>query len=249
MKTPHDFHLQHKCTTCKLRKPGFFCEFSPVVLKQFESIKTTHSHDEGTTLFVQGQSAIGIYMLCQGRVKLSICSKDGKTAILRVAKAGDILGLSAAIAGETNHATAVALEQCQVNFVFKDDFLRLMNQNSEVSLNAARQLAQNYNLAFKQVMSLALSTSSERLARLLLGWSRTNGNGSPHAELRMTYTHEEIAAMIGTTRETVTRLINGFKRSNLISISRPDLYIHDIDRLELMTGSLGRVDGNGYEYL
>lgn len=248
MKTLDNFHLQRKCTSCKLRTPSFFCEFSSAVLKAFQSIKTTHSHDKGTTLFVQGQPAIGLYMLCQGRVKLSICSKDGKAAILRMAEAGDILGLSAAMTGEVNHATAVAVEQCQVNFVPRDDLLTVMKQNSEVALNAARQLARNYSLAFEQIISLALSTSSERLARLLLGWSRTNGNGSPHAELRMTYTHEDIAAMIGTSRETVTRLLNGFKRNNLISIRGADLYIHDVHRFELMTGSLGQIDGKGYAY-
>ena len=244
MKTLDNFHLQHKCLSCKLRKAGFFCELSPFILKAFQMIKRTYSHDKGTTLFVQGQPAIGLYMLCQGRVKLSICSKDGKAVILRIAEAGDILGLSAAIAGETSHATAVAIEQCQVNFVHKDDFLKLMKQYSEVSFNVARQLARNYNLAFEQIMSLALSTSSaERLATLLLGWSRTNGNGGPHAGLRMRYTHEEIGAMIGTSRETVTRLLNGFKRSNLISISGSDLYIHDVHRLELMTGSSAAVSG------
>lgn len=244
MKTLDSFHLQHKCMSCKLRKPDFFCEFSPVILKAFQMIKRTYSHEKGTTLFLQGQPAIGLYMLCQGRVKLSICSKDGKAVILRIAEAGDILGLSSAIAGETSHATAVAIERCQVNFVPKDDFVRLMKQYSEVSLSAARQLARNYHLAFEQITSLALSNSSaERLATLLLGWSRTNGNGNPHAGLRMTYTHEEIAAMIGTSRETVTRLLNGFKRSNLISISGSDLYIHDFHRLELMTGNSAVVSG------
>src|SRR5215831_14955820 len=100
MKTAQAIQTQHKCNGCELRREGFFCDLNPKVLAAFESLKITNTYPKGATLFTEGEDANGVYMLCKGRVKLSAYSNDGKALILRIANAGEILGLSAAI-GET----------------------------------------------------------------------------------------------------------------------------------------------------
>src|SRR5437764_15360009 len=102
MKTAPSYQTQHKCTGCEMRGVGFFCDLKPRVLTVFESLKITNTYPKGATLFTEGEEANGVYMLCKGRVKLSAYSSDGKALILRIASAGDILGLSAAI-GDTPH--------------------------------------------------------------------------------------------------------------------------------------------------
>jgi CRP/FNR family cyclic AMP-dependent transcriptional regulator len=209
-------------------------EFS---LQTFESLKITNAYPKGATLFMEGQPSNGIYMLCQGRVKLSTCSRDGKVIILRIAEAGEVLGLSAAVSDLNYEATAEVLEPCQVNFVRKDDFLRLLKQNPEACFNAMKHLSYKYHTAYVQVSSLGLShDAADKLAKLLLEWCKTNGNGNGTVHLKISYTHEEIAEMIGTSRETVTRLLKDFKARKLISLKGSDFIIHDRVKLDATIG-------------
>lgn len=234
---PHDnFNIQHKCSACEVRKKGYFCDFSANVLDQFESLKLTRIYPKGKTLFTQGQPANGIFVVCQGKAKVSIYSQDGKTVILRVAAPGEVLGLSATISNRSHHATAEAVETCQVNFIAKNDFDKFLEKNTEAARNTIIQITKNYERACGQIRSLALSDSvAERLARLLLSWTRRNGNGERHWQFKLDFTHEEIGAMIGTSRETVTRLLKDFKRQKFIELEHSLLTILDSKRLEAMT--------------
>jgi len=199
----------------------------------FESLTITHAYSKGTMLFFEGQPSNGVYMLCCGRVKLTTYSKDGKAMILRVAEPGEILGLSATVSDGNYEATAEVMDACQVNFIRKRDFVAFINENSRPALNAIRQLSENYHTAYAQVRSLGLSaTVSDKLAGLMLEWCEQSGDGELELHLRMPYTHEEIAEMIGSTRETVSRLLKNFRTRNLITLRGSDLFIPDRKRLE-----------------
>jgi len=234
-RTNGDFHLRTRCSSCDLRDRNFFCSVSGPVLKAFESLKVTNAYAKGSTLFAQGQPVNGIYMLCQGRVKLSVFSPDGRSMILGVAEPGELLGLSSVISNNVHHVTAEAVDDCQINFVAKEAFLVFLKQNQEVALNAIRQLGRNYDSTCDHFRSLVLSNSTaEKLARLLLEWwwkSASNGNC-----LIITFTHEEIAAMLGTSRETVTRTLGYFKDRGLISIRGREMTIRNSRQLESIAG-------------
>ena len=237
MKGLNNFYIRHKCLNCDLRKENFFCNISESGLQTFESLKISSAYPKGSTLFMEGQPSNGVYMLCQGRVKLSTCSRDGKVIILRIAEAGEILGLSETISNSAYETTAVVLEKCQVNFVRKEQFLRFLKQNAEVCFSAVKQLSFKYHSTYVQVRSLGLShTAADKLAKLLLEWCKPNGNGGGSIHLKISYTHEEIAEMIGTSRETVTRLLKHFKDRNLITLKGSDLIIHDPERLDAIIG-------------
>jgi CRP/FNR family transcriptional regulator len=119
MKAREAFREQQKCSACDVHREGYFCDFAGEAMKDFEAIKVTRIYPKGTMMFAQGQPANGVYVVCQGRAKISIYSQDGKTVILRVVQPGDVLGLSATMSDRTHHATAQAVESCQVNFVSK----------------------------------------------------------------------------------------------------------------------------------
>jgi len=238
-RTNGDFCLRTKCSSCDLNNKFFFCDVSAPVLATFESLKVTSSYTKGSTLFVQGQPVVGVYMLCQGRVKLSVFSSDGRSMILGVAEPGEVLGLSSIFSNNSHHVTGEAVDDCQVNFVAKDDFLLFLEQNQEAALRAIRQLSKSYDITCDQVRSLMLSSSTaEKLARLLLEWRRKDENGRRSA--RKTFTHEEIAAMIGTSRETVTRILGYFKTNGWISIKDHEITIEQVKPLESITGDRTR---------
>ncbi len=259
MKSLNKLHVHDKCESCGLRDNDFFCGLSDEDLKQFESIKITKTFPKGANLFVEGQAVKGVYMLCQGKVKLSTCSTYGKIIILDVCEPGDILGLSAAINGSDYETTAQVLDDCQVNYVKTSDLLRFLQTHPQACLNAARQLGRNYQTAYRQICALGLSDSvSDKLAKLFLGWSRNgkctnghtngngNGNGNGHANgngkvdsvhLKNFFTHEEMAEMIGASRETVTRALKFFRENDLITLRGSDLIIHDRKRLKAAIGT------------
>jgi CRP/FNR family transcriptional regulator, cyclic AMP receptor protein len=221
-----------------MRAEGFFCSLSEDTLKIFESMKITGSYAKGARLFVEGQPADGVYMLCQGRVKLSMCSKDGKLIILHIAEPGEVLGLSATVSDTNHFKTAEALESCQVNFVNSRDFRRFLEQNAEAGVKATRHLSRKYNSACVQIHTLGLSASvADKLATLLLGWCDSSDVQATFINLKILHTHEEIAQMIGTSRETVTRLLKSFRDRKLIGGKCSELNIPDKEKLAASIGT------------
>lgn len=99
------------CVSCHLRSRSFFCDLSPDSIADFDKIKHAALFPEHAVALVEGQSAWGIFVLCQGRAKLSTTSREGKTLIIRIAEAGEVLGLHAVVSGSPlsadsrNHAT------------------------------------------------------------------------------------------------------------------------------------------------
>ncbi len=177
----------------------------------------TTVYPAGAMLFVEGQQAHGIYILRRGRIKLSMCARDGKTLILRLVEPGEVLGLSAAVSGRVFEGTAETQEVCDISFIRMTDFHRLMRAETELVLRIAEHLSEEYNSTCQEIRSLMLSESAgEKLARLLLGWLDKNGEASRPGYMKLGLTHEEIAQMIGTSRETVTRLLSEFKKKQLI---------------------------------
>lgn len=243
----YHLRIQHKCHNCSQRSEEFFCGLSPESLGQIEEAKITNSYAPGSMLFIEGQPANGVFMLCQGAVKLYTCSKDGKVVILHIAGPGELLGLSAVVSNSNYEVSAEVIESCQVNFVRKSDFLRLLNNNPEISMNVVRHLSIQYNEACNQIRSFGLSNSvADKLAKLMLEWclhtvSKTgytggDGNGNGPVRIKMRFTHEEVAEMIGTSRETVTRLLKDFKEQELITLKGSDLYVHSTKNLESVIG-------------
>jgi CRP/FNR family transcriptional regulator, cyclic AMP receptor protein len=233
MKGPYGLELNDGCKTCKLRAAGFFCQLPPAALKDFDAIKSTSTYPKGAFLFMERQDARGAFILCEGEVKLSISSSEGKTLIMRVAKAGEILGLMAALSGGCYEVTAETIRPCQVAFVRREDFQRFVAKHPEAAQGVARQMTMQYQAACEQLRTVGLSASAqEKLARLLLTWSAGTQQSREGARIKMPLTHEEMAEFIGTTRETVTRTLSDFKVKHLVTIQGSTMMIPSRAALE-----------------
>lgn len=229
MLSPYGMEIVESCVTCKLRADRIFCNLPATALQTFEDIKFSTAYPSGALLFVEGQLPRGIFVLCKGSVKLSINSPSGRTMIVKLAEPGEVLGLSATISGKPHEVTAETIDACQVNFVKRDDFLRFLKNDVEVCFKVAEQLSEKYHNACREVRSLGLSHSAaEKLAKLLLEWSSKNGEAAKlEPRLKIRLTHEEIAQMIGTSRETVTRLFADMKKHQIVQAKGSTLVIRD----------------------
>ena len=238
MKGPYGLELNDGCKTCKLKAAGFFCQLPPAALKDFDAIKSTATYPTGALLFMERQDARGVLVLCEGEVKLSISSSEGKTLIMRVAKAGEILGLMAALSGGSYEVTAETIRPCQVAFVRREDFQRFVAKHPEAAQGVARQMTIQYQAACEQLRTVGLSASAqEKLARLLLTWSAGTQQTKEGTRIKLPLTHEEIAEFIGTTRETVTRTLSDFKIRHLVSIQGSTMMIPSRAALEAFVGA------------
>jgi CRP/FNR family transcriptional regulator len=233
MKGPYGLELSEGCVNCTRKGQAFFCQLSPEAVKDFDEIKSSATYPKGALLFMERQASRGVFVLCEGEVKLSIASSEGKTLIMHVAKAGEILGLMSALAGSPYEVTAETIRPCQVAFVRLEDFLRFLAKHHEASESVVRQMSVQYKAACEQLRTVGLSASThEKLARLLLNWSADSTETKDGTRIKMPLTHEEIAEFIGTTRETVTRTLSDFKVRHLVSIQGSTLTIPNRAALE-----------------
>ena len=218
MIAPSVLKIGGNCAACKLRKHKlFFCNLSPSGIRALNRIRNTAGYRTGAVLFVKGHLPRGAFVLCKGRAKLSMGTVDGRSIILGIAEAGEVLGLAAAVSGAPYEATAEALERCQVSFLKRNALLHLMRQQNEFCLRIAEYLSEKYRSACQEIRVRSVpQLAGKKLAKLLMGWAVSNGATRKPRPIRLPLTHAEIAEMIGTARETVTRLLSDFKRKGLI---------------------------------
>ena len=234
MRMPYGLDVIESCMGCKASREHFFCRFSPTVLRSLDGASYHSVMPPGALLFVEGQSPRGVYVLCSGKVKLSTTSKEGKVLILKQAEAGEVLGLSAAISGSNYEMTAETTSPCQVNFFSRQDLMSLLQNESEVGVHAAQALSREFQGAYRDIHDLVLARSSSgKLARLLLSCA-PESQKSEELRLRSAMTHEEMAQRIGSSRETVTRLLSNLKKKRLIRLEGATLVIRDRSGLEAL---------------
>ncbi len=200
---------------------------------RFNAMGLETSHSRGAMLFAEGQLPQFVFVVLSGRIKLSVTSREGKTMILRIAEGGDVLGLNAALTASEHEVSAEALEPCRVTAIRVKDFLGFLEKHPEAAMEATRCILQEYQAIFSDVCRLALPTTvAGRLANLLLDWRKSPGQGQVKPRYIMTLTQEEIAGMTGTSRETVSRVLQQFQREKLISIKGSSLTVLRPEALE-----------------
>jgi len=238
MTSPHDLEMNDNCMECTNPTQGFFCGLSPTALQLLNEVSHKSTLPAGAILFVEGQSPRGMFILCSGRVNLSTTSREGKTIITKISEPGDVLGLNAVISSRPYEVTAETMEPGQANFIPRDCLLQLLKDFPEVAVRVAQQLSRNYYTAYEEIRTLGLAASpSEKFAKLLLTWSSKTPQADGGAQLKLTMTHEEIGEIIGTTRETVSRLFSEFRKKQLFQMKGATLVIRSLPALEKIVQS------------
>ncbi|HKV92613.1 MAG TPA: Crp/Fnr family transcriptional regulator [Candidatus Angelobacter sp.] len=211
-----------------------FSGLEGAALAQFTAIAPEISRARMEPLFFEDTDPTHVFIVCSGRVKLFVSARDGKTAILRIAGVGEILGLSAVMSGKPHETSAEAVEPCRLKAIRVKDFLCHLGQYPEAAMEATSCLLHDYQAVLNNICRLALpSTVAGRLAALLLEWLDTHDSktGNPN-RLIVSLTQEEIASMTNTSRETVSRVLHQFQQQKLISIKGASVTILQVQALE-----------------
>lgn len=238
MRAPYGLKILDNCLTCPVREEHLFCNLSVQDAQCLNEIKSTAVYPKGSMLFIEGQQPRGVFVLCAGKAKLSTSSREGKTIITKISDSGDVLGLNAVVSNRPYEVSAEMMEPGQANFIPRESLLQFLKDHGEVALRIAEQLSRNYYTAYEEIRTLGLTSSpSEKFAKLLLSWSTKTSQSDGSAQLKLTLTHEEIAEIIGTTRETVSRLFSNFKKKQLLQLKGSTLIIRDRSALEKIVQS------------
>ena len=223
------------CQNCPNAGKTAFCDLGCESRAFLEANSIPMEYQRGNILFREGDPCAAILMVCSGRVKISTTSREGRTLILRIASAGHVLGLGSALNEEEHEVTAEAMEPCHVRVLPMKRLQELM-KNADAGLSAARAMAADYRATFDETRRIALSgTPAGRLARLILDWSAEARERDQRSFVTMPLTHEELASMTATTRETVTRTLGRFRKEKLIQTRGVALTVLQPRALEMLS--------------
>ena len=148
--------MQQSCLTCDFRPDRIFCDMPIDSLKAFEEIKSVATYPRNTILFAEGKPVRGVYLLCDGRAKLSTCSELGRRLMLRVAGPGEVLGLGAALSNTPYEVTAELLDVSQIVFIRRKELMKFLREHPEVCMQVVRMLSQDLHDAYERVRSIGL---------------------------------------------------------------------------------------------
>jgi CRP/FNR family transcriptional regulator len=214
---------------------------SALALLDLQSIGRCLHLEAHEILINEGFSADRVFVICSGRVKLIASSPEGRLLILRVAGPGEVLGLASLLKGTRHRMTAETLGPCTIRSIPRTDFIRFMDNFTDVSRSIAMSMARDYNGAVLSARRLALSSSAAgKLASALLDWARMDHLEEGHAHndqpisFPMPLTHEELGSMAGLSRETVTRLLSKFRREGLVDQHNEQMVLHHPGKLEAL---------------
>ncbi|MBI4411955.1 MAG: Crp/Fnr family transcriptional regulator [Deltaproteobacteria bacterium] len=220
------------CKTCSTRGKSVFCDLSADHLHEIDSAKTTNHYKSHQVIFYEGNQPYGLYCVSAGKIKIYKMDADGHQQIVRLAGPGDIMGYRCLLAGQPYTSSAETLEESEICFVDKKTFFQILGSHPTTAFNVMTLLATDLGRAERQIANMVHKNIRERLAELFLVFKNKYGEKTKKGvKLNITLTREEIAELIGTTQESVIRLISEFKQDNLITVAGREITLLDLPRL------------------
>jgi CRP/FNR family transcriptional regulator, polysaccharide utilization system transcription regulator len=222
------------CEQCLQRHSSIFCNTDHEVLADLSDSKSCTVYKKGDTLFREGGHPFGVYCINAGKIKLSLTGEEGKEQIVRLAKPGDVLGYRAALSGERYAATAVALENSNVCFIPKEQFLKALKGDGNLSFETMKLLSHQLREADLKIAQLAQKPVRERLAECLLFLKETYGFEPETNCIAVQLSREDISSLVGTATETAIRLLGEFNREGIIELQGKKIKIQNLRALTQM---------------
>lgn len=178
-------------------------------------------------VYYMGESADQVYLVKEGKVKLSRISASGKEKVLDIFEPGEIFGELSLFAGEVRSDQAIAMEHVRVAVVGKEVLLDLLKQKPSIAIDLLRLISGRLAEAQDQIETLSFDKTSERLAKTLLRMGEDYGLKEIDGRLKIhhSYTHEELAQIIGTSREIISSAMASFRKEGYIKYKRKNIEI------------------------
>ena len=219
-----------KCEQCIVRQFSAIKALNKDELIKLAECKTSYVIKKGEPIFEEGDSVNGIYCVTTGVCKLSKLSSNGKDQIVKLVKAGELLGQRSMISDEPANLSAVALEDMEVCFIPKTEVMNMFDHNNNFSLNIMKTVCGDLKETSDHLVSISQKTVKERLAETLI-YLEENFGKNPDGSLRIQLSREELAGMVSTATESCIRLLSDFNKLGLIELQGKKITIKDASKL------------------
>ncbi len=229
-----------ECDVCRTKGECFFADLKDDALKDFREARITNVYKRRQVVFYEGHRPHGVFLVCSGRVKVYKSDHKGHQLTVRVVQAGDLLGYRALLAGEAYSATAEALDDSSLAYIDETRFKATLARHQVLALKMLTQLSRDVRGAEDKARDMAMKSSRERLAELILmlkstrvpgGRAERNGAG-----FKVPYTRQDLAELAGLAQETVIRLLTELEEQKVITLDGRQLTILNEPALEKQAG-------------
>jgi CRP/FNR family transcriptional regulator len=218
-----------------LKKVPYFNELEDKSLEEIHKILIIKSFKKGSIIFMEGEKGEAIYFVRSGKVKISKTSSTGKEYIIKIMEKGDIFAESVLFVGGEYPATAEAIEDSEVIVLKNQDIENLILKNSEIALSIIKLMAKRLKNVAVIIENLALRDSIGRTASVLLTFAKERGiNTKEGILLDLNLNRQDLANIVGTSRENVTRILSQLDKDGVIRLDRQRILIKDIEKLKEM---------------
>ena len=208
-----------------LRTVPIFAELADEDIASLARLTTRRRYPKDTVVFFENEEGDSFFMILEGRIKVTILGDDGREIILSVLGPGDFFGEMALLDNEPRSATAIAVEESELLILQRTDFQGVATKRT-ITGALIRVLTARLRRANHQISTLALLDVYGRVARVILDMAREEGKRLKDGRIAFRRaTHQEIANRIGTTRETVTRMLKDLERQGLIQIEGKEIIV------------------------
>lgn len=228
---PDKSHKHVTCESCVSRKASLFGSFCGDEVGGLDTTKSCSYFKKNQPLFIEGSSPRGVYCINEGKVKIFARGEEGKEQIIHLASAGDVVGFRAMFSGEPYKVSATTLEESNICFIGKTDFLSMVDSNPTLRNGIMKELSRELAERATFITNMAQKSVRERLAFSLLVLNDI------YKEEMINLSREDMANFVGTATETLIRLLKDFKEENLIRTHARKVEILDKEGLLGVAGS------------
>ena len=208
-----------------LRQVSIFRELPAEVLADLAARVRPRAAEAGSVIVSAEEPGDSLFVIARGRVKVVLYGETGREIILSLLHAGDFFGEMSLLDNEPRSATVIAMETLDLVTIWRSDFLQILSENFSITKKILAELSKRLRSASNRIESLATMDVYGRLARFFLDLARQNGKVLENGYVAVQRpTHQSIANMIGTSRETVSRLIHDLMRQNLLLSEGKTIY-------------------------
>lgn len=226
-----DTNFKHlSCENCMSRKKSMFSSFGVDDLDELNHHKSCSYYKKGQGLFLEESFPRGVYCLNQGKVKIYARGDEGKEQIIHIATSGEIIGFRAMFSGDPYNVSAETLEESNICFIAKEDFLDMLDKNVTLRNNVMKELSKELGERAVFITNMAQKPVRERLAFSLLMLHKI------YDTEMINLSREDLANFVGTATETLIRLLKDFKDEKLIEIHTRKIEIKNLDKLSQLAG-------------
>jgi CRP-like cAMP-binding protein len=219
-----------ECANCNCKKDSLTNHCTIEELEKISSNKSFNTYKKGQVIFHEGNRPFGVYCIFDGKVKVSQMGADGREQIIRLAKPGDTLGYRSLIQNSKYSASAIAIDDTKVCFIPASDFMRVIENNGTVATDVMKMLAKALGEAQEKMIHMAVKPVRERLAEALIMLKNTYQKEGENP-FTISLSREDLAAIVGTAKETVIRTLSEFKDEGLVKTKGSAITILDPDKL------------------